>query len=92
MFSHSKILLLDDVISSVDAHTANHILKNCLRGPLSFNRTIILVSSAVDQCLGISDYVVVLDAGGRMCAAGPVETILARYRSDSRDDIKLKQV
>lgn len=47
VYSRAGILLLDDVLSAVDAHTAAHIYEQCLKGPLLKGRTVILVSHHV---------------------------------------------
>lgn len=44
VYSRAGILLLDDVLSAVDAHTSQHIYTQCFLGPLMQDRTIILVS------------------------------------------------
>ncbi|KAI9353058.1 hypothetical protein DFJ73DRAFT_829327 [Zopfochytrium polystomum] len=92
MYSRSKVLLLDDVISAVDAHTANHILSRCLKSPLGNLRTIVLVTNAVDLCLQAADAIVVMGAGGKVVASGPVSDILLRSRSGSQSDLALKSV
>ncbi|KAG8716045.1 hypothetical protein FRC11_010771 [Ceratobasidium sp. 423] len=68
VYSRASILLLDDVLSAVDAHTASHLFENCLRGPLMNGRTIILVSHHL-VAPGAS-YVVALD-NGRVLFTGP---------------------
>ncbi|CAE6501788.1 unnamed protein product [Rhizoctonia solani] len=68
VYSRASILLLDDVLSAVDAHTASHLFENCLRGPLMDGRTIILVSHHL-VAPGAS-YVVALD-NGRVLFTGP---------------------
>ena len=47
VYSRASILLMDDVLSAVDAHTASHLFENCLRGPLMNGRTVVLVSHHV---------------------------------------------
>lgn len=44
VYSRAGILLMDDVLSAVDAHTAHHIYTHCLLGPLLKDRTVLLVS------------------------------------------------
>ncbi|CAE6528569.1 unnamed protein product [Rhizoctonia solani] len=68
VYSRASILLLDDVLSAVDAHTAAHLFEQCLRGPLMNGRTIILVSHHL-VAPGAS-YVVALD-NGRVLFTGP---------------------
>jgi ABC-type nitrate/sulfonate/bicarbonate transport system ATPase subunit len=47
VYSRASIVLLDDVLSAVDAHTASHLFERCLRGPLMNGRTVVLVSHHV---------------------------------------------
>ncbi|KAF8707606.1 Multidrug resistance-associated ABC transporter, partial [Rhizoctonia solani] len=70
VYSRASILLLDDVLSAVDAHTASHLFEKCLRGPLMNGRTVILVSHHVQLVAPGASYVVALD-NGRVLFAGP---------------------
>ncbi|KAJ7476731.1 multidrug resistance-associated ABC transporter [Mycena latifolia] len=63
VYSRASILLLDDVLSAVDAHTANHLYHSCLRGELMQGRTVILVSHHVQLCAPGARYVVALENG-----------------------------
>ncbi|KAJ6595567.1 multidrug resistance-associated ABC transporter [Mycena vulgaris] len=63
VYSRASILLLDDVLSAVDAHTAHHLYHSCLRGELMKGRTIILVSHHVQLCAPGAAYIVALDNG-----------------------------
>ncbi|KAJ6552936.1 P-loop containing nucleoside triphosphate hydrolase protein [Mycena capillaripes] len=63
VYSRASILLLDDVLSAVDAHTAHHLYHSCLRGELMQGRTVILVSHHVQLCTPGARYVVALDNG-----------------------------
>ncbi|KAF8178248.1 multidrug resistance-associated ABC transporter [Pholiota molesta] len=63
VYSRASILLLDDVLSAVDAHTAHHLYHECLRGDLMKGRTVILVSHHVQLCAADAAYVVALDNG-----------------------------
>lgn len=63
VYSRASILLLDDVLSAVDAHTADHLFNKCLRGELMEARTIILVSHHVQLCAPGASYIVALDNG-----------------------------
>ncbi|QRW05470.1 ABC transporter [Ceratobasidium sp. AG-Ba] len=69
VYSRASILLLDDVLSAVDAHTASHLFEKCLRGPLMKGRTIVLVSHHVQLVAPGASYVVALD-NGRVLFAG----------------------
>ncbi|KIM46655.1 hypothetical protein M413DRAFT_440257 [Hebeloma cylindrosporum] len=70
VYSRASILLLDDVLSAVDAHTAHHLYHECLKGELLVGRTIILVSHHVQLCAPGASYIVALD-NGRVQFEGP---------------------
>lgn len=78
VYSRASILLLDDVLSAVDAHTADHLFNKCLRGELMQGRTVILVSHHVQLCAPGSSYIVALN-NGRVQFQGDRE---AFYSSD----------
>lgn len=63
VYSRASTLILDDVLSAVDSHTAAAILKECFRGPLMKNRTVILVSHHVQLVSPVATYIVALDNG-----------------------------
>ncbi|KAF8154768.1 multidrug resistance-associated ABC transporter [Crassisporium funariophilum] len=63
VYSRASILLLDDVLSAVDAHTAHHLYHECLKGDLMQGRTVILVSHHVQLCAPGASYIVALDNG-----------------------------
>ncbi|KAL5499194.1 hypothetical protein ACEPAH_1712 [Sanghuangporus vaninii] len=63
IYSRASVLLLDDVLSAVDVHTAHHLFHECLRGELVHDRTIVLVSHHVQLCVDGAEYVVALDNG-----------------------------
>ncbi|KDQ21679.1 hypothetical protein BOTBODRAFT_26106 [Botryobasidium botryosum FD-172 SS1] len=76
VYSRASILLLDDVLSAVDAHTAHHIYNECLKGPLLAGRTVILVSHHVQLCAAGASYIVALD-NGRLEYAGNSDDFVA---------------
>ena len=63
IYSRASILFLDDVLSAVDAETADHLFNECLRGELMEGRTVILVSHHVQLCAPGANYIVTLDNG-----------------------------
>ncbi|KAI8092705.1 P-loop containing nucleoside triphosphate hydrolase protein [Halteromyces radiatus] len=63
VYSRTKIVLMDDVLSAVDAHTAKHLHDHCLTGPLMQGRTRILVTHHVQLCLRHCAYLVHLQNG-----------------------------
>ncbi|KAI8388117.1 P-loop containing nucleoside triphosphate hydrolase protein [Radiomyces spectabilis] len=69
VYSRAKNVLMDDVLSAVDAHTAKHVYDKCLTGPLMQGRTRILITHQVKLCLSGSAYIVHLE-GGRVGVSG----------------------
>jgi len=63
VYSRASILLLDDVLSAVDAHTAHALYFECLKGDLMRGRTVILVSHHVQLCAPGASYIVALENG-----------------------------
>ncbi|KAJ2744382.1 hypothetical protein GGI20_003014 [Coemansia sp. BCRC 34301] len=76
VYSAQHTLLIDDCLSAVDAHTAKHILTECLLGttPLMRGRTRILVTHHVAACLPHAEYVAVM-VGGRVTACGAPDAV-----------------
>ncbi|KAF2184709.1 ATP-dependent bile acid permease-like protein [Zopfia rhizophila CBS 207.26] len=75
MYSNARHVLLDDVLSAVDSHTAKWIFDQGLMGPLMYNRTCILVTHNVGLCLPHSEFAVVLD-NGRVTAQGSATEVI----------------
>ncbi|KAJ9107494.1 hypothetical protein QFC21_000949 [Naganishia friedmannii] len=63
VYSRASTLILDDILSAVDAHTAASIMKNCFQGPLMQNRTVILVSHHIQLVSPAASYIVALEKG-----------------------------
>ncbi|EJC97742.1 multidrug resistance-associated ABC transporter [Fomitiporia mediterranea MF3/22] len=72
IYSRASVLVLDDVLSAVDSHTALHLYYKCLKGELAHGRTIILASHHIQLCAPGAKYVVALD-NGRISFAGTPE-------------------
>ncbi|CEQ40039.1 SPOSA6832_01630 [Sporobolomyces salmonicolor] len=66
-----RTVLLDDPLSAVDSHTARHLYRKCLKGPLLEARTVVLVTHHISLCLGGSDYLVRI-SDGRIAMQGAV--------------------
>lgn len=65
-----RVLLLDDVLSSVDNRCAGVIIDKALRGPLAAGKTLVLVTKSL-ACVAAADWVVALSPDGRLLACGP---------------------
>ncbi|KAJ2758485.1 hypothetical protein H4S06_002678, partial [Coemansia sp. BCRC 34490] len=65
VYSSRSILLIDDCLSAVDAHTAKHILTECLANSagLMQGRTRVLVTHHVSMCLPYAQYIVAMCEG-----------------------------
>ncbi|KAG0198978.1 hypothetical protein BGX28_007646 [Mortierella sp. GBA30] len=63
IYSRSRHVLLDDCLSAVDAHTAEHIHAKCLTGPIMKNRTCILVTHHVRLCIPTAKHIVLMNNG-----------------------------
>lgn len=75
LYCNARHVLLDDVLSAVDSHTAKWIFDNALLGPLMYNRTCILVTHNAVLCLPQAAYAVVLD-NGRISAQGTAQEVI----------------
>ncbi|KIR99113.1 ATP-binding cassette transporter [Cryptococcus deuterogattii 2001/935-1] len=72
-YSSAKTIILDDVLSAVDAHTARHLYEQILQGPLIQGRTVILVTHQVNMVSPAADMVVMLDNGIVTASGSPSE-------------------
>lgn len=63
IIASSAIVLTFHRLAAVDLHTATHLVKNALSGPLARKRTIILVTHHISLCLPIAAYLVELSSG-----------------------------
>lgn len=75
LYSRARHVLLDDVLSAVDSHTAKWIFDKALMGPLMYNRTCILVTHNVSLCLPEAGFAAVLD-NGRIAAQGTATEVI----------------
>lgn len=76
VYSQADIVILDDCLSAVDAHTAKHLYQHCLMGEYMRHRTVILVTHHVGLCIRGAGYIVALEESGTVAAAGkPLDVI-----------------
>ncbi|KAJ2612465.1 hypothetical protein H4S08_002685 [Coemansia sp. RSA 1365] len=90
VYSSRSILLIDDCLSAVDAHTAKHILMECLLGqtPLMQGRTRVLVTHHVKMCLPFAQFVVMLREGVVVMKGVPQELQQQGLFSEALADIE----
>ncbi|WOO83211.1 ATP-dependent bile acid permease [Vanrija pseudolonga] len=70
VYSRARTIYLDDILSAVDAHTAQFLVEECFKGSLLRNRTVVLVSHHVDLVVKAAGFVVALTEG-RVDQVGP---------------------
>ncbi|KAI9504392.1 P-loop containing nucleoside triphosphate hydrolase protein [Coemansia spiralis] len=80
VYSSRRILLIDDCLSAVDAHTGKHILNSCLLGQthLMIGRTRVLVTHHVG-CLPHCDFVAVIKDGCVAMSGSPEHIMRMGY-------------
>ena len=61
LYSRAGILLMDDIFSAVDVHTAQHLYRHALTGPLAAGRTRILTTHHIGICLPQTEVLVHLE-------------------------------
>ncbi|EME43173.1 hypothetical protein DOTSEDRAFT_72527 [Dothistroma septosporum NZE10] len=75
LYCDARHILLDDVLSAVDSHTAKWIFDKALMGPLMYNRTCILVTHNAALCLPRAEFAVVLE-NGRVTTKGTASYVI----------------
>ncbi|KAK4543111.1 hypothetical protein LTR36_005888 [Oleoguttula mirabilis] len=75
LYCNARHVLMDDVLSAVDSHTAKWIFDKALMGPLMYNRTCILVTHNATLCLPQAEFAAVLDNGRVATQGTPMEVI-----------------
>ncbi|KAL8635142.1 MAG: hypothetical protein Q9228_007341 [Teloschistes exilis] len=85
LYSRAGILILDDILSSVDAAVAQRILDHALTGRLSRGRTIILATHHSGLCEPSAAYIVRL-RNGRVEYAGVNECLDTQSKSTAGKD------
>ncbi|KZS96509.1 P-loop containing nucleoside triphosphate hydrolase protein [Sistotremastrum niveocremeum HHB9708] len=81
VYSTAAIVLLDDVLSALDVHTARWVAEKCLGGDLLKGRTVLLVTHNVLLCKPIADYVISLGRNGTIVSQGTVDEALKKNAS-----------
>lgn len=69
-------------LAAVDMHTAQHIVNNCFKGPLSEGRTIILVTHHISLCAPTAAYLLELK-GGKVLHQGTTDDLRSQGLMDA---------
>jgi ABC-type multidrug transport system fused ATPase/permease subunit len=72
-YARSDIILLDDILSALDLHTAQFIVENLLRGTLAKDRTILLVTHQIALVKPVAEFMVTLSMNGQVALQGTIE-------------------
>ncbi|KAJ7868848.1 P-loop containing nucleoside triphosphate hydrolase protein, partial [Mycena leptocephala] len=81
LFSTAEIILLDDVFSALDVHTANWIVDNVFNGDLIVGRTIILVTHNLALVKSYTQFAVSLGTDGEILSQGTLVDALVQNQS-----------
>ncbi|ODO08357.1 ATP-dependent bile acid transporter [Cryptococcus wingfieldii CBS 7118] len=71
LYSRASTVYLDDILSAVDAHTAQNIFAECLQGGLLETRTTVLVTHHVRLVLPAASFIIALTKDGKVEQACP---------------------
>jgi ATPase subunit of ABC transporter with duplicated ATPase domains len=85
VYSRASTLLLDDIISALDAHTTKAIITDCFQGEIMKGRTVILVSHAIKMIVPVAAHVVLLE-NGDLKFSGNADAFVAAGHLQEFDD------
>ncbi|EJD41418.1 hypothetical protein AURDEDRAFT_115494 [Auricularia subglabra TFB-10046 SS5] len=96
VYARSQIVVLDDVLSAVDTHTASTLIRKCFRGPLMQGRTVILVTHHLGEILDTAAWIVKMEHGaiavqgtpGELRASGLLAEII---KAEAAEEAKQEQ-
>ena len=74
-YHNSDVYILDDVLSAVDAHVGEHLMRACIAGPMLQGKTRVLATHALGW-LSLADHIVILK-DGQIAAQGSFEQLKA---------------
>ncbi|KAL8949755.1 MAG: hypothetical protein Q9222_004171, partial [Ikaeria aurantiellina] len=93
LYSRAEVVVMDDVLSAVDAHVGQHILEHALTGEIMRDRTCIIATYHLQLCRSKASFLVILDEGTVKYAGSPhaaegapeVGVLEANFRDAERD-------
>ena len=95
IYSPSSIVIMDDVLAAVDAHTSKHLLKEALTGPLMEGRQLIIATHHHTLLAPHAAHVICLDNGRIAKQGAPADVLEVELQVDqvkekqSQDPLKL---
>ncbi|KAF8476090.1 hypothetical protein BDZ91DRAFT_689962 [Kalaharituber pfeilii] len=91
IYSPAKIVLLDDVLSALDAGTIKTVFEKCIKGEILKNRTVVLVTHHVSLVAPAANKIVVLSSGA-VVSAGPPTLLPELLGEGILKDAELEEV
>jgi ABC-type bacteriocin/lantibiotic exporter with double-glycine peptidase domain len=88
LYSRARTLVMDDIFSAVDVHTAKHLYTHALTGKLASGRTRILATYQIELCSSEAAYLVTVDGQG-YCQG---QTVDASWQANHSQSIVPEQV
>ncbi|QRV86038.1 ABC transporter transmembrane region [Ceratobasidium sp. AG-Ba] len=89
-YPNAEIIILDDVLSALDVHTARWIVDECLDGDLVIGRTILIVTHNVAMVSEVAEFVVSLGPDGCIASQGSIVDAL-QLNSQLRNEMKIEE-
>ncbi|KAL7412630.1 hypothetical protein BDY24DRAFT_442169 [Mrakia frigida] len=92
VYSNAQIILMDDILSALDAHTAKWIVEKCLSSQLIKGRTVIIASHHTSLLTPVASFVLRLGRDGTVEAQGPVDKVIrenAAVEKQQKEDARL---
>jgi ABC-type multidrug transport system fused ATPase/permease subunit len=86
LYSRAGTVLLDDILSAVDAEVRTWLVDNALRGPLAKARTIVLATHHLQHCFRHAASVVTLSGGTAVETTQPQSETRAIHRHSKSGD------
>ena len=76
VYSRAQTILLDDIFSALDVHTAKWVVDKCLRGDLLPGRTVLLVTHNIALTAPVASFCIELSSDGRIVRHGPLGYVI----------------
>ncbi|KAH7100175.1 P-loop containing nucleoside triphosphate hydrolase protein [Auriculariales sp. MPI-PUGE-AT-0066] len=75
VYARTQTVILDDVLSSVDAHVASILVNKCFCGPLMANRTLVLATHHSRSIIPHAAWVIKMDSGSIVVQGVPADLV-----------------
>lgn len=86
VYSRASTVILDDVMSAVDAQTAQHIVQYCFSSDLMADRTVIIASHAVEALAPLASHAIFLQEGRAIWQGTGAALLASKHMAHLRTD------